>query len=166
MTVLAGGRRALSGSKDRTLRLWDLETGAELRRFEGHWDAVTSVTVLPDGRRALSGSSDKTLRLWNLETGAELRRFEGHEALGQQCDGAGRRAACALWLLTKTLRLWDLETGDELRRFERQNGVTSVTVLADGRALSGSRIGRCGCGISRPAPSCAGSMGTRAGSPA
>ena len=56
MTVLADGRRALSGSDDRTLRLWDLETGAELRRFEGHEDWVTSVTVLADGRRALSGS--------------------------------------------------------------------------------------------------------------
>ena len=56
VTVLADGRRALSGSDDRTLRLWDLETGAELRRFEGHEDGVTSVTVLADGRRALSGS--------------------------------------------------------------------------------------------------------------
>ena len=34
--MLADGRRALSGSWDQTLRLWDLETGAELRRFEGH----------------------------------------------------------------------------------------------------------------------------------
>ena len=59
MTVLPDGRRALSGSCDRTLRLWDLETGAELRRFEGHEDLVTSVTVLADGRRALSGSWDQ-----------------------------------------------------------------------------------------------------------
>ena len=70
--------------------------GAELRRFEGHEDGVTSVTVLADGRRALSGSDDRTLRLWDLETGAELRRFEGHERPGHQRDGAGRRAARAL----------------------------------------------------------------------
>ena len=75
MTVLADGRRALSGSANRTLRLWDLETGAELRRFAGHERAVTSVTVLADGRRALSVSWDKTLRLWDLETGAELARL-------------------------------------------------------------------------------------------
>ena len=80
LAVLADGRRALSGSGDRTLRLWDLETGAELRRFEGHEGRVSSVTLLPDGRRALSGSDDETLRLWDLETGAELRRFEGHES--------------------------------------------------------------------------------------
>ena len=81
---------------DRTLRLWDLETGAELRRFEGHERRVTSVAVLPDGRRALSGSEIRTLRLWDLETGAELRRFEGHEKRGQQRGGAGRRAARAV----------------------------------------------------------------------
>jgi WD40 repeat protein len=75
VTALADGRRALSASEDRTLRLWDLETGAELRRFEGHERVVTCVTVLADGWRALSGSKDKTLRLWDLETGAELARL-------------------------------------------------------------------------------------------
>ena len=75
--MLADGHRALSGSHDRTLRLWDLETGAELRRFEGHEGWVNSVAVLADGRRALSGSEDRTLRLWDLETGACLALFGG-----------------------------------------------------------------------------------------
>ena len=75
MTGLADPRHALSGSYDGTLRLWELETGAELHRFEGHEYAVTTVTALADGRRALSGSYDRTLRLWDLETGAELGRL-------------------------------------------------------------------------------------------
>jgi WD40 repeat protein len=62
-----------------TLRLWDLETGAELRCFEGHEGGVSSVALLADRRRALSGSEDGMLLLWNLKTGAELRRFQGHE---------------------------------------------------------------------------------------
>jgi WD domain, G-beta repeat len=49
--------------------------GAELRRFEGHENAVTSVAVLADGRRALSASDDRTLRLWDLETGVALARL-------------------------------------------------------------------------------------------
>ena len=72
------GRRALSGSKDKTLRLWDLDTGACLKTLEGHTDWVHSVALTPDGRRALSGSGDKTLRLWDLDTGACLKTLEGH----------------------------------------------------------------------------------------
>ena len=49
------GRRALSGSWDKTLRLWDLETGACLQTLEGHTGWVESVALTPDGRRALSG---------------------------------------------------------------------------------------------------------------
>ncbi len=78
MAVLADGRRAVSGSWDGTLRLWDLETGKSLRTLEGHTDWVSAVAVLADGRRALSGSEDGTLRLWDLETGESLRTLEGH----------------------------------------------------------------------------------------
>jgi WD40 repeat protein len=52
--VLADGRRALSGSGHKTLRLWDLETGVELRRLEGHEGWVSSLVVMADGRLAPS----------------------------------------------------------------------------------------------------------------
>ncbi len=68
----------LSGSDDKTLKLWDAATGALLRTFEGHTDVVTSVAFSPDGTRVLSGSGDKTLKLWDAATGALLRTFEGH----------------------------------------------------------------------------------------
>src|SRR5207244_9858701 len=71
------GRRALSGSKDATVRLWDVETGAQLACFEGHEAEVVSVAFSADGRRALSGSIDKTSRLWDLESGREVRCFRG-----------------------------------------------------------------------------------------
>src|SRR2546425_9172339 len=62
--VTPGGRRAVSGSMDETLRVWDLETWTCLRVLEGHSGFVTSVSVTQDGRRAVSGSWDKTLRVW------------------------------------------------------------------------------------------------------
>src|SRR5581483_8379988 len=52
----ADGKRALSGGADFSVRLWDLETGKEIKRFDGHEADVTSVAFSPDGKFALSGS--------------------------------------------------------------------------------------------------------------
>jgi WD40 repeat protein len=60
------GHTALSGSYDKTLKLWEVPTGKELRTFTGHADQVLSVAFSPDGRTALSGSTDKTLKLWDM----------------------------------------------------------------------------------------------------
>ena len=59
-------KKALSGSKDKTIKLWDIDTGQCIRTFNGHMDDVSSVCFSPDGKSALSGSSDKTLKLWNI----------------------------------------------------------------------------------------------------
>ena len=60
------GRHVVSGSDDKTVRLWDLATGQEVRRFTGHQSSVRSVAVTPDGRYVVSGSLDKTVRVWYI----------------------------------------------------------------------------------------------------
>jgi WD40 repeat protein len=60
------GKRALSGGADRTMRLWDVETGKEEHKFERHTDWVWGVAFTPDGKRVLSGSADSTMRLWSM----------------------------------------------------------------------------------------------------
>jgi WD40 repeat protein len=80
VAVLPDGRRALSGSFDLTLRLWDLETG-ESRALKGHTGAVASVAVLPDGRRALSAGSNWTVILWDLESADPIATFVGDAAI-------------------------------------------------------------------------------------
>ena len=57
---------------DNTVRLWDCQTGQQLRSFLGHSDAVNSVAFSPDGKWALSGSGDKTVRLWDCQTGKQI----------------------------------------------------------------------------------------------
>ena len=68
----ADGRRAVTVSRDRTVRVWDLDTGACLRMLEGHTDGVYSVALHADGLRAVTGSEDFTVRVWDLDTGACL----------------------------------------------------------------------------------------------
>jgi hypothetical protein len=66
------GRWALTGSWDKTARLWEVATGRELRRFEGHSDVVVSVAFSPDGRWSLTGGRDGTTRYFDVATGGLL----------------------------------------------------------------------------------------------
>jgi serine/threonine protein kinase len=66
VAISPDGRYGLSGSRDKTLRLWELSSGKCLRVFEGHKNSVRLVAISPEGRYGLSGGGDGTLRLWDL----------------------------------------------------------------------------------------------------
>ncbi len=140
VAISPDGCKILSGSLDRTLKLWDLVTGECQHTFKGHTKGVNSVAISPDGRQALSGSGDKTLKLWDLATGESLRTFKGHKekvnAVAISPDGRYALSGSS----DKTLKLWNLARGECLRTFEgRAHWVSSVAISPDGRKiLSGS----------------------------
>ena len=73
VTFSPDGKRIASGSLDKTICLWDAETGLQLGSpLTGHTDHICSVAFSPDGKRIASGSSDKTICLWDTETGLQL----------------------------------------------------------------------------------------------
>jgi len=105
----------VTGSKDKTIRIWDAETGEAVGKpLEGHTRGVTSVTYSPDGRHIASGSYDKTIRIWNAETGDAVGKpFEGHTHLGVTSvaySPDGRHIVSGSY--DKTIRIWNAETGD------------------------------------------------------
>ncbi|MBN1323238.1 MAG: PD40 domain-containing protein [Methanotrichaceae archaeon] len=59
------GRTLASGSRDITVKIWDANTGLELRTLSGHSSWVYSVAFSPDGRTLASGSRDGQVRLWD-----------------------------------------------------------------------------------------------------
>ncbi|MBA2307453.1 WD40 repeat domain-containing protein [Candidatus Dependentiae bacterium] len=59
------GNTVLTGSDDKTARLWDVKTGQQLQILKGHTHSVSSVAFSPDGDTIITGSSDKTVRLWS-----------------------------------------------------------------------------------------------------
>jgi hypothetical protein len=134
------GHGALSGSKDKTVKLWDVATGKEMRSFTEHADPVMSVAFSPDGRNALSGSLDKTLKLWDVATAKEIRTFAGHTNFVTWVAFSPDGLTALSGSFDKTLKLWDVATAKEIRTFAgHSNGVTSVAFSPDGRtALSGS----------------------------
>ena len=109
VAITPDGRYAVSGSGDKTLRLWDLAGGRYLHTFEGHELAVFVVALTPDGRYVVSGGGDNTVRLWDLASGVCLRTFEGHKgsATGVSVAPDGCFAVSGSW--DKTLRLWALD---------------------------------------------------------
>jgi WD40 repeat protein len=140
------GRRVVTGSgnyypsrskpdpsDDCTVRVWDVQSGQELHRLEGHTDEVSSLAFSPDGRQILSGSGDKTVRLWDADAGREIRRFEGHtewvKAVRFSPDGKLAVSGGA----DRTIRLWDIATGKELRSFAGPMGkVRTLAFSPDG----------------------------------
>jgi len=75
VAVTPDGRRAVSASRDHTLRVWDLATGAVPDTLAGQTDWVDGVAVTPDGRRLVSASHHHSLRVWDLATGAVVAIF-------------------------------------------------------------------------------------------
>src|SRR5262249_53373761 len=88
------GRQVLSSSRDQTVRLWEVETGRLVRRFDRHKAEVKCAVLSPDARLVLSGGADRALRLWEAESGREVRRLNGHKDLVTSVAFApdGRRA--------------------------------------------------------------------------
>lgn len=123
---------------DRTVRLWDANTGEEIWRFTPPSGFIRTVDISPDGRFVLSASWNSalggTLSLWDIERGIEVRRLFGHNDVIPDAifSPDGTKIISISW--DKTLRIWDVETGVELTRFEVfEERTQDVDVSADGQ---------------------------------
>src|SRR5262249_47670318 len=141
VAIAPDGRTALSGSEDKTLKLWDLSSGREIRTFRGHNDRVTSVVVsAPTGGAspALSGSIDKNLKLWDLSNGNEKLTLQDTDRVWSVMFFGGADALSGSE--DTTLKQWYFSTGSQGWVFHGHTGpVRSVVMTPDGlAALSGS----------------------------
>jgi WD40 repeat protein len=133
------GRRIVSGSEDKTVRVWDAQNGEKLNVLRGHEINVCSVCYSPDGRRIVSGSSDKTVRVWDAQSGVEQAVLRGHEgnvnSVAYSPDG--RRIVSGSG--DETIRVWDAQTGVDLAVLRgHESAVASVAWLPGQRIVSGS----------------------------
>ncbi|CAD8193179.1 unnamed protein product [Paramecium octaurelia] len=123
-----------------SIRLWDVQTGQQVSKLEGHTNLVMSVCFSPDSLTLVSGSTDMTIRLWDIQTGQQKAKFDGHR------DGV--RSVCvspdgitlASGSEDKSIRLWDVQTGQQVAKLEgHKNLVMSVCFSPDGfKLISGS----------------------------
>ena len=97
VAVFPDGKTVVSGSKDKTIKVWNLNTGQELRTLKMHQGYVNSVTISSDGQKIASGSYDKTIKVWNLKTG-QVSTLTGHlgEVLSVAISPDGQKIAPAV----------------------------------------------------------------------
>ena len=147
------GRQAVSGSggqgvsddpqarEERSIRLWDLETGREVRRFLGLTTTVTGLAFAPDGRHFLSAHRGGSLSFWDAADASMRRRFDRRVTSIQ----AVALSPTARWALTggddMAVHLWEVATGKDVRRFRRHKGAVSAVAFSPNgqQFLSGSQ---------------------------
>jgi WD40 repeat protein/class 3 adenylate cyclase len=129
------GQTMLTGSTDKTARLWDIQTGDEVRRFTGHTDLIWAVAFAPDGKHIATASGDTTVRLWDPQSGAEVRRLTGHTGFVDAVAFAPNGQTLLTGSGDASARLWDVRTGAEILQLSHDDTVTGVTFSPDGKLL-------------------------------
>jgi len=125
------GKRIISGSLDKTIKVWAVETGNELMTLQGHKEFVNSVAVSPDGRRIASGSADKTIRVWDIGTGTELMTIAtGHEEEVSNVAFSPDGKLIVAGSSGGSIKVWDASNGTEIATLLGQEGSVCYVVFS------------------------------------
>lgn len=131
----------VSGSADKTIKIWNLYTGNRLRTLEEHSDTVNCVAISPDGQTLVSGGADKTIKIWNLHTGKQVHNLGG-------LFFAHVDSICSLAITPDgqtiisgsqdhTIKLWNLATRRQTGTLSQNSwGVYSLAITPDNQAIA------------------------------
>jgi WD40 repeat protein len=146
VAISPDGQTLVSGSMDKTIKVWRLSDGKLLRTLSGHRVSVNSVAISPDGQTLVSGSMDKTIKVWRLSDGKLLHTLSGHRvsvnfvaSTPVEISPNGQTLVSGSY--DKTIKVWRLRDGQLLRTLSgHQDRVLSVAISPDGQTLvSGSK---------------------------
>ncbi|MEW6491034.1 MAG: serine/threonine-protein kinase [Cyanobacteriota bacterium] len=130
------GNKLFSSSADKTIKIWDIDTGKFIQNFNGHDSSVNYLVLSPDGQKLYSASADKTIKVWDIDTGKEIQTLKGHTSsvnyLVLSPDGQNLFSASA----DKTIKIWDIATGKVIRPLAGHTSfVNSLAISPDGQKL-------------------------------
>ena len=107
MAFTPDAKLLITGSRDQTIKLFDMPQIAEQRTLKGHTAWVRALAVSPDSKVLISAGDDNTIRFWDLSNGRCFRTIKSHSAgvRGLSLSPDGRRLASASW--DRTVKLWE-----------------------------------------------------------
>jgi WD40 repeat protein len=134
ITFSRDGQLVASGSKDKTVKIWDTSTGQCLTTFRGHRGVVRKATFSPNSTLCASWGLDYVIRIWNVRTGNPVSTFEQDRVLCICFSPDGGQLASLSKLYSK---LWDVTTGDCLASMEvnRRWIFTDISFDGDGSSI-------------------------------
>ena len=143
VAITPNGKQVISGSKDNTIRIWDVETGENTNTLEGHKGWIQAVTVTPNGKQVISGSTDSTVCIWDIETGGKLRTLKGHETAVYALDVSPNGKQIVSGSDDGTIRIWDIDNSDNNKTLKGHWGsVRAISVSPNEKqVISGSADG-------------------------
>src|SRR5262249_18279129 len=119
-------------SKDRTLKIWDAQTGILLQTLQGHQDGVRDCAIAPDSDTVFSGSEDGTLRRWKTSAPEETHDLFKYAYRVERCvisaDGK-----LLLALSGTQMKAWNTSTGDCLTTFYSHQPLFDCAFHPDGQ---------------------------------
>lgn len=132
------GRTLAAALWDKTVRLWDVDSGRPLQTLSGHTSAASTVAWSPDGRLLASGGADRTVRVWNPAGGSLVQEIPVHHAPVHAVCFAGGAARVASGSWDRTVALWNLPANVLVHRFRgHEAGVAALCPLPGGLLASG-----------------------------
>ena len=126
------GNRLISGSADKTARIWDVWTQNTIHVLKGHTDFIFAVAFSPDGSMAITGSDDDTLKLWNTKSGFLITTLKGHTDDVRSATFTPNGKYLLSGSYDKTVRLWNGKTGKFIKilaNFDKR--VAGLTISSD-----------------------------------
>ncbi len=127
-----------SGSRDSTIKLWNVSTGQLIRTINDS-KPIVSVSFSSDGKTLASNSGDKSIKLWNVATGKEIKTLNGHSNWVRSLSFSPDSKTLASGSDDKSIKLWNVATGKEIKTLNgHSNGVNSVSFSPDGKTLASS----------------------------
>ncbi|CAD8181903.1 unnamed protein product [Paramecium octaurelia] len=141
------GTTLASGSYDGSIRFWDVKTGQQKAKLDGHDDNqspfVYQICFSPDGTTLASGSQDSSITLWDVKTCSQIGKLQGHRDSVYSVCFSPDGMTLASGSQDKSICLWDAKTGQQKCKLKDQEQyVYSVCFSPDGTTLA-SGSGEC-----------------------